>query len=447
MSNIEPSRFKPGTAYITVNGHQEGQFDPWVYKTADYGASWTLIVNGLPRSPVGYARCVREDPKRPGLLYLGTESALYVSFDDGARWEPLQLDLPHAPVSWLTVQQRFADLVIATYGRGVWILDDVTPLREMTQDVVNADAHLFTMRPAYRFRAITAPATPYDDPTVGQSPPYGADINYYLKSSAAGPVRIQIQDAKGQAIRSLDGPGTPGIHRVYWDLRDAPSTHVTLRTSPLYAPEVRIGADGIREGEAGGGAEGGLTVLQAPGAYTVKLTVGGRDYTRPLRVVKDPHSAGTEADIAAQQQFLSSVRRDLDAAVEAVNNAELVRGQIRNLRTLTQDRELLKPIADLDEKIIALEGQLLELRTTGRGQDGVRFGSKLVQKIAYLANGLQSADFKPTNQQLAVQKDLEAKLKTLQDQIDGVLTKDVAAFNERMKGTALPGIAPPSIRR
>jgi uncharacterized protein YicC (UPF0701 family) len=179
----------------------------------------------------------------------------------------------------------------------------------------------------------------------------------------------------------------------------------------------------------------------------VTLTVGGRDYTRPLRVLKDPHSAGTEADIVAQQQMLTSVRRDLDAAVDAVNNAELVRGQLRNLRNLTQDRELRKPIDDLDEKVTAMESALLELRTTGHGQDGVRFGSKLVQKITYLANSVQNGDFKPTNQQVAVQKDLEGRLKTLQGQINDVLGKDVTTFNERMRGTALPGIAIPPARR
>src|SRR5262249_37324256 len=154
-----------------------------------------------------------------------------------------------------------------------------------------------------------------------------------VKASVNGPVRITIQDAKGQTIRTLDGPGTPGVHRVYWDLRDTPSVRVTFRTSPLYAPDIRVGPDGIRESEgAFGGGGGGLTILQAPGTYTVKLTAGGRDYTQPLRVLKDPHTAGTEADVAAQQQFLMNVRRDLDAAVEAVNNSELVRGQISNLR-------------------------------------------------------------------------------------------------------------------
>ena len=121
VSNIEPSRFHAGSAYLTVNAHQEGNFDPWVYKTTDFGATWTLIVNGLPRSPVGYARCVREDPRREGLLYLGTENAIYISFDDGAHWDPMQLNLPRAPVSWLTVQDHFHDLVVATYGRGFYV--------------------------------------------------------------------------------------------------------------------------------------------------------------------------------------------------------------------------------------------------------------------------------------------------------------------------------------
>src|SRR5262249_34105914 len=124
-----------------VNAHQQGNFDPWVYKTTDFGATWKLIVDGLPKSPVGYARCVREDPKRPGLLYLGTENGAYVSFDDGDRWEPLQLNLPHAPVSWLTIQQHFNDLVIATYGRGFYILDDVSSLQQLTPATRAEAAH------------------------------------------------------------------------------------------------------------------------------------------------------------------------------------------------------------------------------------------------------------------------------------------------------------------
>ena len=448
VGNVEPSRHDTGTAYITVDFHQVNNRDPFVYKTMDFGASWKLITNGIPHTMLSYAHCVREDPVKRGLLYLGTENGVYVSFDDGDNWQPLQMNLPHAPVYWLVVQEQFNDLVIATYGRGAWILDDVTPLRELTQQVLNADAHLFAPRPAYRFRAITSPATPYDDPTIGENAPYGAGINYHLKSAPSGSVTITIQDAKGQTVRTLDGPRTPGLHRVYWDLRDTASRRVAFRTSPLYAPEIRVGPDGLRESEGGFGAGGGgLAILQAPGTYTVKLSVAGRDYTQQLRVLKDPHSAGTEADIAAQQLFLSSVRRDLDATVDAINNAEMIRAQINNLKNLTQDTELKKAADELDQKLAAVEGQLVELRATGRGQDGVRFGSKLVQKFSYVANGLQSGDFKPTDQQVAVQKDLEDRLKRSQGQIGDVMTRDLAAFNDMLRRANLPAIVPQVPRR
>jgi photosystem II stability/assembly factor-like uncharacterized protein len=448
VGNIDPSRFDAGTAYVAIDFHQVNNRDPFVYKTTDFGASWKPITNGVPHSMLSYAHCVREDPVKRGLLYLGTENGMYVSFDDGENWQSLQLNLPHAPVYWITVQEQFNDLVIATYGRGAWILDDVTPLRDLTPQVLNADAHLFTPRPAYRFRAITAPATPYDDLTVGDNPPYGADINYYLKAAAPGPVTIAIQDAKSQTIRTLNGAPSPGLHRVYWDLRDTPSKRVTYRTSPLYAPDIRVGPDGIRESEGGfGTGGGGLAVMQAPGTYTVKLTVGGRDYSQPLRVLKDPHSGGTEADIEAQHRMLLDVRRDLDVAVDAVNGAEMVRGQIAHLLTILDNAELKRAAQELDQKIATVEGTLVELRATGRGQDGVRFGSKLVQKFGYLANGLQSNDFKPTNQQLAVQKDLADRLKASQGQLGDVMNRELGALNDMLRRANMPSIVTAPARR
>jgi photosystem II stability/assembly factor-like uncharacterized protein len=448
VGNIDPSKHDAGTAYVAIELHQVNNRDPFVYKTNDFGATWKLITNGIPHTALSYAHCVREDPVRRGLLYLGTENGVYVSFDDGENWQSLQLNLPHAPAYWIVVQEQFNDLVVATYGRGAWILDDVTPLRELTGQVLSADVHLFTPRPAYRFRAITSPAQPYDDQTVGDNPPYGADINYFLKSAPSGNVTITIQDSRGQTVRSIEGSKAAGLNRVYWDLRDAPSKRVQFRTAPLFAPDVRIGPDGIRESEGGFGAGGGgLAILQAPGTYTVKLSVAGRDYTQQLRVLKDPHSGGTEADITAQQQFLMAIRRDLDATVDAINNTELVRAQIHNMKNLIQDTELRKAADDLDQKLAGAEGQLVELRATGRGQDGVRFGSKLVQKLGYLANGLQSADFKPTNQQLAVQKDLEDRLKGSQGQLTDAVNRDLAAFNDMLRRANLPTVASQIQRR
>ena len=434
VSNIEPSRYDNGTAYLTVDFHQVNNRDPFVYKTSDYGGTWKRITNGIPHSMLSYAHCVREDPVRRGLLYLGTENGIYVSFDDGENWQGLQMNLPHAPVYWLVVQEHFNDLVIGTYGRGFWILDDITPLRELAP-VLNADAHLFPPRPAYRFRAITGEAGAPEDPTVGQNPPYGASINYYLKSAPSGSVTVTISDAKGQVVRSFTAPRAPGLNRVYWNLRDNPSKGVVLRTSPLYAPQVRLNADGTRD--SGGGR---MTILQPPGSYTVKLSVGGRDYTQPLEVRKDPHSAGTEADIEAQHRMLLDVRRDLDAAVDAVNSAELVRSQVYNLMKIVDDTELKQAADELDKKISAVEGNLVELRNTGRGQDGVRWGSKLVQKINYVGSGLASADFKPTNQELTVHKELQERLKTWQGQLGDVLNKDLGLFNEMLKRKNLPGV-------
>jgi photosystem II stability/assembly factor-like uncharacterized protein len=442
VSNIEPSRYDTGTAYITVDLHQVNNRDPFVYKTTDYGSTWKSITNGIPHTMLSYAHCVREDPVRRGLLYLGTENGVHVSFDDGENWQPLQMNLPHAPVYWLVVQEHFSDLVIATYGRGFWILDDVTPLRELAPQVLNADAQLFTPRPAYRFRAITGEAGSPEDPTVGQNVPYGASINYYLKSAQSGSVTLTISDAKAQVVRTISAPRTAGLNRVYWDLRDTPSKGVTLRTPPLYAPEVRLTANGTRDG--GGGR---MTILQPPGTYTVKLSVAGRDYTQPLTVRKDPHSGGTEADIEAQHRMLLDLRKDLDAAVDAVNSAEVVRSQVYNLMKIVDDAELKQAADELDKKVTAAEGSLVELRNTGRGQDGVRWGSKLVQKLGYLGNGLASGDFKPTNQQLEVHKDLQTRVKTWGGQLSDVLNKDLGLFNEMLRRKNLPTVVSQVPRR
>jgi photosystem II stability/assembly factor-like uncharacterized protein len=447
ISNVEASRHDAGTAYISVDFHQVNNRDPFVYRTNDFGASWKLITTGIPHSMLSYAHCVREDPVKRGLLYLGTENGVYTSFDDGENWQPLQMNLPHAPVYWLVVQEQFNDLVIATYGRGFWILDDITPLREMTSQVLSADAHLFAPRATHRFRAITSEAGSPEDPTVGQNAPYGTPINYYLKSPASGNVTLTISDGKGQVVRTLNPPRAAGLNRVYWDLRDTPSKGVALRTSPLYAPDIRVGPDGIRETGGFGAGGGRMTIMQPPGTYTVKLSVGGRDYTQQLTVRKDPHSAGTEADIETQYRTLLDIRRDLDAAVDAVNSAELVRSQVYNLMKIVDDTELKQAADELEKKMIASEGTLVELRTTGRGQDGVRWGSKLVQKFGYLANGVASADFKPTNQQLAVQKDLQTRLKASQGQLGEVMSRDLAAFNDMLRRKNLPTVVTQVPRR
>jgi len=223
VRSIAPSKYDAATAYLTVDFHQANNRDPFIYKTTDYGRTWKAITTGIPKSMLSCAKVIIEDPVRRGLLYVGTENAIYASFDDGENWQPLQIDLPHAPVSGIVVQPHFNDLVISTYGRGFFILDDITPLQQPTPQVLAADAHLFPPRAAYRFRPITAPSTTYDDPTVGENPRDGASINYHLKSAPSAPATVTILDGKNQVVRTLPGTVRAGLNRIYWDLRGEPT--------------------------------------------------------------------------------------------------------------------------------------------------------------------------------------------------------------------------------
>jgi photosystem II stability/assembly factor-like uncharacterized protein len=438
--NIEPSRFNAGTAYVQFDFHQVNGRDPYAYKTADYGKTWKLIVNGIPKSPMSYTHHIKEDPVRQGLLYLGTENAIYVSFDDGESWQPLQQNLPHAPVYWIAVQEHFNDLVIATYGRGFWILDDITPLQQLTAKVRDANAYLFVPRPAYRFQSTTVPTGANHDATVGQNPPYGASINYWLKTAPTGDVRIQILDAKGQVVRTLQGSKQAGVNRVYWDLRGEPSREIRLRTSPAYAPEVRVGPDGWRASPEGGR----MSILMPPGTYTVKLSAGGQEMTQPLTVRKDPNSAGSETDIQTQVAMLMDIRQDLEKTADMVNLLEVIRAQIADVTALTagdKDAAAIRQAADaLEKKLLAVEDQLIQRKLTGQGQDGVRWPVQLVGKISYLGGNVATADFPPTSQAREVHQEFKKRIAKLQSELDDALSRDLGAFNKMLRDRGLGGI-------
>ncbi len=437
---------------------------------------------------LSYAHCVREDPVRQGLLYLGTEGGVFVSFDDGANWEPLQSNLPHAPVYWLVVQEHFNDLVIATYGRGFWILDDLAPLQQMNASVRDSNAHLFTPRPAYRFRNSVVPVSVDSDPTVGQNPAYGAPINYYLKSAPSSEVKIRIENASGQIVRTLTGTKTVGINRVNWDLRGEQTKEVRLRMSPAYAPEVRNGPEGWRLAPDGGRT----SMLLPPGTYTVKLLVGGAEATpglsQQLIVRKDPNSEGTEADINTQAALLSELRKDLESAADMVNQIEVIRSQLASITALlapsepgavatgspaqgaisqpgavatgspemsgppavttgspgsSRDYAAIKQAAtDLDKKLIDVEDNLIQRRLTGQGQDTVRWPPKLISKINYLTNGIGGGDFQPTTQQREVKAMFEEQLATHRRRLDEILSKDLDSFNKLLRDRGIQNVIP-----
>jgi len=436
VRSIAPSRYNAGTAYVAIDGHQVNVRDPFVYRTRDYGRSWQKITNGIPRSMLSYTKVIAEDPVRQGLLYLGTENAIYVSFDDGDHWQPLQTDLPHAPVSGIVIQEHFDDLVISTYGRGFWILDDLTPLQQLTPEVVEADAHLFQPRAAYRFREITRPSTPYDDPTTGENPEYGASINYWLKAPAGSVPTIAVRDAEGTVVRTLQGTNHAGVNRIYWDLEDEPTTSVRLFTPPMYAEHLVEGPEG-----RSAPATGRLSILQPPGTYTVTLRVGGEDYTQSLEVRKDPHSAGTVADIGLQVEFLQAIKADMESGAEAVHRMEALRVQLRTLAAFSEDQEVTAAAEALEKKVAELELKLVDLRQTGQGQDGIRFEAVLLGKLNYLTGGVSVADFRPTDQDVEVQRILHQELGEQLRSLDALVAGDVASLNARLnsKGMGIIG--------
>jgi photosystem II stability/assembly factor-like uncharacterized protein len=439
ISNIDASHFDAGTAYLTVDAHQVNNRDPFIYKTGDYGKTWTLITNGIPHSMLSYAHCVRENPARKGMLFAGTENALYVSFNDGQSWQPLQSGLPHAPVYWIAVQEHFHDLALATYGRGFWILDDLTALEQLTPQVVESSAHLFAPRDAYRFRTtVQAESYPYDA-TVGQNPTYGASINYYLKSAPQGAVRIAIVDAAGRTVRTLTGAAQPGVNRVVWDLRFSPTKPMRLRTSPEYASEITVGPEGWRPAGVGS-----VALLAPPGTYTVKLTVEGKEHTRPLKVLKDPHSNGSEDDIQIQTKLMNSLAGQMDSTVEEVNRIESIRAQLADLKLVLgadANSAIIRTSADqLNAKLTEIESNLIRLKVTGRGQDGVRWAPQLAEKIAYLANEIESSDDQPTTQQIAVHNELEEKGATYRQRLKLLLEGDLAAFNAQLRQRNVPNV-------
>lgn len=471
ISNVEPSAHADGTAYVTVDRHQEGDTDPYVYRTTDFGASFTRIDGDIPRTLWSYAHCVREDPVRPGLLYLGTENAIWVSFDDGDHWHELRANLPHAPVHWLEIQPHFNDLVVATYGRGFWILDDITPIQQLAAADLKAEVTLLPPRPAYRFHRKAEPFEQPGDPAAGANPDYGATIHFHLgeipsaeaeadateaddgqSSDAERTVELAIVDADGEVIRTLDDvPSGPGFHRVVWDLQGDRTPRVKLRTRPDENPHIGFSEDGWRPLADGGR----IALLAAPGTYTVRLTLGDTVQEQPLEVRKDPSSTGTVEDIAAQMDLLEDLRGMIAGAAERINEIEWWRKQIDDLEArladLADDDEpdetsepdpmarITEMAEALDETLRETEGVFFDLRLTGAGQDSLRWKRLLYARLTYLVWFVGSSDFPPTDSQRAVFEELKAQYDANTEAMTAVRA-EVAAFNDALREADLGGL-------
>ncbi len=446
IANIEPSRYEAGTAYISVDLHQMADFDPYIYKTTDYGASWSRIDASMDRSVHSFVHVVREDPKRPGMLWAGTDNSVWMSLDDGQNWNKLRLNMPPAPVYWLTIQEHFDDLVVGTYGRGFYILDNIGPLRELTGQVLASDHHVFDIRPAYRFQSIQSIKTERSNVT-GRNPRYGADINYMLAEDRDG-VSIDIVAPDGETIRTVSGPGDAGVNRVYWDLRHEPTRRAKLRTAPPGMPWVPLGPEGWRplrtwDLDLNRGQLGPLAV---PGTYTARIAIGDDVIDRDFEVLKDPTTEGTMDDIRAQVALSLQMRDQINEIVDMIDRLEWSRKQLEDLsEMLAGDEEAQAVIAEasrLLDEAISVEGTLYDIQLTGAREDAFRNAMRLYGRFSALANdlGATGADFPPTVPQQEVHQVLTDRLGETRARFETFMGQEVETLNAMLRDRKLPVI-------
>jgi photosystem II stability/assembly factor-like uncharacterized protein len=475
VSMIEASPRDAGTAYLAVERHKMDDFAPYVFKTTDFGKTWTKLVTGIPAND--YVHAVRVDPSRPGLLFAGTEQGVYVSFDDGAHWQALQINLPIVPVNDLIVKKNdnSNDLVVATHGRSFWVLDDITPLEQYQESVPQQDAHLFT--PSATSHTVFRGSFFRAQGNVGKNPPAGAVIDYWLKTSLKKPekkeagtasdseskpktdegaksdeekkkeeapkITLEILDSSGKVIRKLpkkkeEGdeeenffqrnqsadtlPADAGLNRFVWDLRYEGATKVPH--APLW-----------------GGTTDGPVAL--PGTYQVRLTVLGKSYTAPLEIKADPRLKIGQDDLAKQFDLLLKIRDKVTETDDAIIQIRDVRDQINaeNKRLKNDSRE--KAIADagkaLDKKMTEVEEQLIQTKAKS-GQDVLNFPVRLNNHLVALSGVVGSADSAPTKQSYEVFEMLSKEADEQLAKWKAIVSSDVAAYNNLVKQQEVPAI-------
>lgn len=446
VSIIDASAFDAGTAYVAVDRHQMDDLRPYIYRTHDYGKTWTKITDGI--AAPAYVHVVRADPVRKGLLYAGTELGVFVSFDDGEHWQSLQLNLPTASVRDLVVKDN--DLVIATHGRSFWILDDIAPLRQLDALVWKSDAHLFSPSIAFRVRKNESTDTPLPPETpAGQNPPAGAIIDYTLKSANAREVTLEIYDSQNRLVRKFSSndatrkvedvqsfptywlrPPAPlskqaGLNRFVWDLRYP--RPLTLRDS--YGIAAVFGEDTPLEPE-------GMLVL--PGTYQLKLTIDGRVLSTPLEIKMDPRVTVTPG---ALEQQLALGLKIADALAESYNAAQQIQDVRRQLKDLqsrvandASNKTMVDAINALDQKAMTLLNGGMQTAATTTSLSGLNAG------LASLATTVGHADTAPTQQSSAAFRDYRAKLDQQLTAWSSVRDRELTNLNLMLQQRQLPMI-------
>ncbi|HEX3431253.1 MAG TPA: hypothetical protein VHT03_10235 [Rhizomicrobium sp.] len=427
---IEPSHFDPGTAYVAVDRHKLDDIKPYIFKTADGGKTWTRLDNTLP---VGaFVHAVREDPAKRGLLFAATETGAFVSFDDGQNWQSLQLNLPRSPVHDLVVKGD--DLVVATHGRSFWILTDITPLRQVGPGSAKAEALLYNPQKAVR---LYYPDAIDMRPPVGENPPAGAIIDYYLATRPAGEATIDILDSKGQRVRHISSkaakgteqppewpdqilptkaiPASQGMNRFVWNLR---------YDDPVQIPGAFY---------AGNPPRGPIAM---PGNYTVKLTVNGKTQSAPLELILDPRVKSAPG-LPRKFALSMAVYHDQDALHRAVNDIRDAKAMVASAqKSHAKDKALLAKGDAIAKAASGIEDQLMQVNIKG-SEANLNFPGELNEQIYGFAGLLEDADTAPTPAETTTYADFHGKLEALLAQWNRIKAGDLGTFRAEL--TKAPG--------
>ena len=463
VSMIEISPHDPGTAYLAATRYKLDEPKPMLYKTLDYGESWIDISQGIPEND--YTRVVREDPTRQGLLYAGTETGIFVSFDDGGSWISLQGNLPVAPVHDLAVKEN--DLIAATHGRSFWVLDDLTPLHQLANEVLEAPAHLMQPRATVRLRSPSPPRKPssgkqyglslgadvtYTEEVgpagekvrhfldAGENPPQGVIFTYHLKEKPENEVTLTLSDNEGGLIKVFTSQVTDaetsndaveprlsveaGLNRFVWDMR--------------YPNAEKAPGDKAMEDVVTG-------PLAPPGNYQVSLSVDGREETKSFPIVKDPRVQASQADFDAQFELHLAIRDKLSETHEAINELRNIRRQVEEWEQRSASHTTADAVPSLagaiKQKLGSMESELVETEYKGE-RDRLHLPVKLNRQLAELVPVVASADFAPPQQVHDVFRELSSRIDAQLGLLDEVAQQDVTEFINLVHDLEIPAIIP-----
>ena len=424
INGIEVDPFNPGGLYVAATMYKHGDFAPYLYRTKDYGATWTKIVNGIDDEH--FTRAIRADPDREGLLYAGTESGVYVSFDDGDNWTSFQLNLPVVPITDMTLKNK--DLIVATQGRSFWLIDDLTPLHQLSEEVASSDMWLYNPRPTYRMRGGTTAAQPKN---AGKNPPNGVHLRYYFAEQPADSVdvTIRILEDDGTIIRSYSSKEKgsnvtteAGMNQFAWDL-SYPNAE---------------GFDGLIMWA--GNLSGPLAV---PGDYAARLVAGDDSMTVSFEVLRDPRISSSVADLQARHDYVAEANDVLSETHRAIKRIRSVREQVNGVTDRTKDMagsdQLEEASKALLEKMKTIEETLYQTKNQSR-QDPLNFPIRLNNKLAAVKGTVQRGEYPPTDQQIAVKDELIDSINVELEKLKELLDNEIPSLNQMAKDLNLPAI-------